>query len=160
MNIDVFRQQRNNNPPSVFRWRLWTWYVTVYLQNQKEKEATDSLCPVYWVASRDDDTSTYYVKLANYNASATTATIVIDGVTSGTITTLTGPDESSENEVGDSGVVVPVSEAITASGGSYTISLPAYAVVVVALKESQRHHSLSNSIGLAISLGCQIGVAT
>ncbi|KAH0608416.1 uncharacterized protein H6S33_001550 [Morchella sextelata] len=89
--------------------------------------------PAYWVASKNDNTGTYYVKMANYGATAVSTTITIPGATAGSVTTLTGPASDSIN-LPKNAVVVPVTTAITGSGGKFTISLPAWSVVVVAVK--------------------------
>lgn len=71
--------------------------------------------------------------MANYGATAVSTTVRISGATSGTVTTLTGPGSNSIN-MPKNALVLPVTTAINGSGGSFTLTLPAWSVVVVAVK--------------------------
>jgi len=58
--------------------------------------------PLYWSATKDDS-GTYFVKIVNYDGSASTpVTVVIPGSTGdATLTTLTAPDGTSANTLGN-----------------------------------------------------------
>lgn len=71
--------------------------------------------------------------MANYGATAVSTTVRIPGAASGTVTTLTGPGSNSVNTPKNA-LVVPVTTTITGNGGSFTLTLPAWSVVVVAVK--------------------------
>lgn len=71
--------------------------------------------------------------MANYGDTAVSTTVKIPGATSGTVTTLTGPSSSSVN-LPKNPLVVPVTTTITGSRGAFMLSLPAWSVVVVAVK--------------------------
>jgi alpha-N-arabinofuranosidase len=87
---------------------------------------------VYWVASHNTASNTFFVKLANYGTAQQTLTITIPGTTTGTLTTLTGPATGSENIPGGD-TVVPASRAITGSGGVFTFTMSAWSVAVLAV---------------------------
>jgi len=89
--------------------------------------------PVYWVASRNDATGQFFVKLANYGASAQALAVTVPGAAAGTWTVLTGPSASAIN-VNRDAVVVPVAHAIAGSAGVFAFTMPAWSVVVLAVK--------------------------
>lgn len=86
--------------------------------------------PVYWVASINDDTGVYYVKLSNYGNATESVAIAVNGTSGGTLTLLSGAADESNYPAEVN--VSPVTTDLTGSG-SYNISMPAWSVAVVAL---------------------------
>ncbi|OKL61374.1 putative alpha-L-arabinofuranosidase A [Talaromyces atroroseus] len=84
--------------------------------------------PVYWVASVAG--STYYVKLANYGSSAETVTVEIEGTSSGKLEMLSGGEFISNYP---HNVSISTQTSDVSGSGSFTISLPAWAVGVLAV---------------------------
>ncbi|KAI5777416.1 alpha-L-arabinofuranosidase E [Geopyxis carbonaria] len=96
--------------------------------------------PVYWVASVDaagaaggagGAAGTYYVKLANYGAAAASVTVRLAGATAGTLTLLSAPAPTSNNQPG-APLATPVATSVQGLG-AFTVALPAWAVAVLAV---------------------------
>jgi alpha-N-arabinofuranosidase len=84
--------------------------------------------PVYWVASVDE--STYYVKLANYGSTEESITIDIEGKTAGTVHLLSGGELGSNYP--HNITITPQTSDVSGSG-SFNLTLPAWAVAVLAV---------------------------
>jgi alpha-N-arabinofuranosidase len=84
--------------------------------------------PVYWVASVDK--STYYVKLANYGLPEESVTIDIEGTTAGTVQLLSGGELDSNYP--HNVTIAPQTSEVSGSG-SFNVTLPAWAVAVLAV---------------------------
>ncbi|KAF2091926.1 glycoside hydrolase family 51 protein [Saccharata proteae CBS 121410] len=95
----------------------------------KETTSDQGFGPVYWVASADSDD--YYVKMANYGNSSQDVTVTIAGKTTATLTTLSGDEDAYNSDV-DPDAVVPVTDSVTTNDGTFSISLPAWSVAVLA----------------------------
>jgi alpha-L-arabinofuranosidase len=93
---------------------------------------------LYWVASVNQKTSTYYLKVANTDATAVTASISLGFTVSSTAqtTVLTGAKTAS-NTLESPNVVVPVQGTIQVAGGkSISYTFPPYSVVVFKLAKA------------------------
>ncbi|RAL04416.1 Arabinosidase A [Aspergillus ibericus CBS 121593] len=95
----------------------------------KEVTSDTDFGPVYWVASSAGDA--YYVKLANYGSNPQTLTVAISGTTTGKLTILADSDPEAYNSDTQT-LVTPSESTVQASNGTFTFSLPAWAVAVLA----------------------------
>lgn len=95
----------------------------------KEVTSDSAFGPVYWVAS--SARNQYFVKLANYGADTQKVTVSIPGMKTGKLTVLADNDPNAENTDSQS-PVAPVDSNVNASDGSFTFTLPAWSVAVLA----------------------------
>ncbi|KAI9929767.1 hypothetical protein ASPWEDRAFT_155983 [Aspergillus wentii DTO 134E9] len=95
----------------------------------KEVTSDSAFGPVYWVASSAGNQ--YFVKLANYGADTQKVTVSIPGMKTGKLTVLADNDPNAENTDSQS-PVAPVDSNVNASDGSFTFTLPAWSVAVLA----------------------------
>ncbi|KAK2764246.1 hypothetical protein FQN54_008938 [Arachnomyces sp. PD_36] len=86
--------------------------------------------PVYWVAS-STTAGEYYLKLANYGQDIQDVSVSTPGLTTGTVTIIASDDPAAANTDTET-PVVPSTEDMTASGGVFTFTLPAWSVAVLA----------------------------
>lgn len=84
--------------------------------------------PVYWVASVDE--STYYVKMANYGSTEESVATNIEGAKSGTLQLLSGGELDSDYS---HNVTITPQKSEVSGSGSFNVTLPAWAVVVLAV---------------------------
>lgn len=95
----------------------------------KEVTSDSAFGPVYWVASSAGDS--YYVKLANYGSETQDVTVSIPGLSSGKLTLLADNDPEASNT--DTQTLVTPSETdVTGENGSFSFTLPAWSVAVLA----------------------------
>lgn len=95
----------------------------------KEVTSDSAFGPVYWVASSAGDS--YYVKLANYGTETQDVTISIPGTSSGKLTVLADNDPDASNTDSQT-LVTPSEKDVTAQDGSFSLTLPAWSVAVLA----------------------------
>ncbi|KAJ5998410.1 Arabinosidase A [Penicillium sp. IBT 35674x] len=96
----------------------------------KEVTSDSAFGPVYWVASSAGDSS-YFVKMANYGSDTQNLSVTIDGTTTAKLTVVGDDDANAANTV-DETPVAPVESTLTASEGTFTFTMPAWSVVVLA----------------------------
>lgn len=96
----------------------------------KEVTSDSAFGPVYWVASSAGDSS-YFVKLANYGSDTQDLSVTIDGMTTAKLTVVGDDDANAANTV-DETPVAPVISALTSSNGTFTFTMPAWSVAVLA----------------------------
>lgn len=95
----------------------------------KEVTSDSTFGPVYWVASSAGDN--YYVKLANYGSETQDVTISIPGLSSGKLTVLADNDPEASNTDTQT-LVTPSEKDVTGQDGSFSFTLPAWSVAVLA----------------------------
>ncbi|OJZ92932.1 glycoside hydrolase family 51 protein [Aspergillus luchuensis CBS 106.47] len=95
----------------------------------KEVTSDSDFGPLYWVASSAGDS--YYVKLANYGSETQDLTVSIPGTSTGKLTVLADNDPDAYNSDTQT-LVTPSESTVQASNGTFTFSLPAWAVAVLA----------------------------
>ncbi|PYI01093.1 Arabinosidase A [Aspergillus sclerotiicarbonarius CBS 121057] len=95
----------------------------------KEVTSDSDFGPVYWVASSAGDA--YHVKLANYGSDTENLTVTISGTTTGKLTILADSDPEAYNSDMQT-LVTPSKSTVQASNGTFTFSLPPWAVAVLA----------------------------
>jgi alpha-L-arabinofuranosidase len=90
---------------------------------------------VWWVASVNQRTKTYYLKVANTGAAAVNANILLEfNVTSTAQTTVLTGEKAASNTLESPNVVVPVQGRVEVEGErSITYTFPPYSVVVFRL---------------------------
>ncbi|KAJ5730448.1 uncharacterized protein N7483_004956 [Penicillium malachiteum] len=96
----------------------------------KEVTSDSAFGPVYWVASSASDSS-YFVKLANYGSDTQDLSVNINGLTTAKLT-LVGDDDPHAANTPDESPVVPVQSTLSSSNGTFTFTLPAWSVAVLA----------------------------
>jgi alpha-N-arabinofuranosidase len=96
----------------------------------KKVTSDSAFGPVYWVASSANDSS-YFVKLANYGSDTQDLSVTIDGMTTAKLTVVGDDDANASNTV-DETPVAPVESTLTASDGTFTFTVPAWSVAVLA----------------------------
>ncbi|KAJ5909428.1 Arabinosidase A [Penicillium tannophilum] len=96
----------------------------------KEVTSDSAFGPVYWVASSANDSS-YFVKLANYGSDTQDLSVTIDGTTTAKLTVVGDDDANAANTVEET-PVAPVESTLTASDGTFTFTMPAWSVAVLA----------------------------
>ncbi|KAJ5651778.1 Arabinosidase A [Penicillium longicatenatum] len=96
----------------------------------KKVTSDSAFGPVYWVASSANDSS-YFVKLANYGSDTQDLSVTIDGMTTAKLTVVGDDDANASNTV-DETPVAPVESTLTASDGTFTFTMPAWSVAVLA----------------------------
>ncbi|OCK80529.1 glycoside hydrolase family 51 protein [Lepidopterella palustris CBS 459.81] len=89
--------------------------------------------PVYWVASKLENSSTYYVKLANYGADEQMLSVDIPGTLSGKLTVLSGGKDDYNSDLHPN-TIEPTESDIKGEGGKFAFMLPAWSVAVIVLK--------------------------
>ena len=95
-------------------------------------DANAGFGPLYWVASKTDDGSSYFVKMANYAGSDESITVRIPGVSGGkgSLQLLTGPADGSNHPL-----AVDIKTTTDPVDGSaeegLTFKLPAWSVGVL-----------------------------
>ncbi|KAK8197983.1 Arabinosidase A [Phyllosticta capitalensis] len=87
--------------------------------------------PVYWSATAGSSSGAYYVKLANYGADEQSVSISIDGATGSASTTTLSGEETDANTLEAPDTVVPVTGSVDAVDGVFTVTMPAWSVVVL-----------------------------
>ncbi|ODM17091.1 putative alpha-N-arabinofuranosidase A [Aspergillus cristatus] len=95
----------------------------------KEVTSDSAFGPVYWVASSAGDK--YYVKLANYGSETQDVTVSIPGLSSGKLTVLADNDPEASNTDTQT-LVTPSEKDVTGENGSFSFTLPAWSVAVLA----------------------------
>jgi len=84
--------------------------------------------PLYWVASNAG--STHYVKLANYGSSSESVTVNIAGTKSGQLQLLSGAELGSNYP---NNVTITTQTSSISGSGSFTFTIPAWGVAVLAV---------------------------
>ncbi|KAJ6014800.1 Arabinosidase A [Penicillium herquei] len=96
----------------------------------KEVTSDSAFGPVYWVASSASESS-YFVKLANYGSDTQDLSVSIDGLTTAKLTVV-GDDDPDAANTPDESLVVPLESTLSSSNGTFTFTLPAWSVAVLA----------------------------
>ncbi|KAJ5621443.1 Arabinosidase A [Penicillium herquei] len=96
----------------------------------KEVTSDSAFGPVYWVASSASDSS-YFVKLANYGSETQDLSVSISGLSTAKLTVV-GDDDPDAANTPDESPVVPVESTLSSSNGTFTFTLPAWSVAVLA----------------------------
>ncbi|KAJ5733607.1 Arabinosidase A [Penicillium malachiteum] len=96
----------------------------------KEVTSDSAFGPVYWVASSASDSS-YFVKLANYGSDTQDLSVSISGLSTAKLTVV-GDDDPNAANTPDESPVVPVESTLSSSNGTFTFTLPAWSVAVLA----------------------------
>lgn len=96
----------------------------------KEATSDSAFGPVYWVASSAGNR--YFVKMANYSPNAEDVTVSVPGTRSGKLTVLADDDPNASNSDSET-LVTPSEKDITGENGSFSFSLPAWSVAVLAV---------------------------
>lgn len=84
---------------------------------------------MYWVASSAGNK--YFVKLANYGSDPQDVTVSISGMSSGKLTLVADNDPDAFNSESQT-LVTPAEKDVTGKDGSFTFTLPAWSVCVLA----------------------------
>lgn len=91
--------------------------------------------PVYWAAGQNTDTGAYVLKLASYNASASTpVSAAVAGLAPGTpanLTVLTAPDAYASARIGSDPVVYTHTSLVAGPSGVFTFELPDLAIALL-----------------------------
>jgi alpha-N-arabinofuranosidase len=90
--------------------------------------STTDFGPLYWVATKTD--SNYYMKLANYGPDEQNVTVSIPKTDSGRLEMLSGPQNDGNQPYNVT--VLPVTTKLKGDHGNFSITMPPWAVAVLA----------------------------
>ncbi|KAJ5707457.1 hypothetical protein N7488_007258 [Penicillium malachiteum] len=96
----------------------------------KEVTSDSVFGPVYWVAFSASDSS-YFFKLANYGSEIQDLSVSISGLSTAKLTVV-GDDDPNAANTPEESPVVPVESTLSSSNGTFTFTLPAWSVAVLA----------------------------
>lgn len=117
-------------------WGSTSYYVQkLFSENRgstiKEVTSDSGFGPVYWVASNSGDT--YYVKLANYGEKSESVRVTVPGAKAGTLSLVSDSDPNAANTDLEQNLVVPSENKVKSSNGTFTFTMPAWGVGVLAV---------------------------
>ncbi|OJJ98875.1 hypothetical protein ASPACDRAFT_1881644 [Aspergillus aculeatus ATCC 16872] len=117
-------------------WGSTSYYVQkLFSENRgstiKEVTSDSGFGPVYWVASNSDDT--YYVKLANYGEKSESVSVTVPGAKAGSLSLVSDSDPDAANTDLEQNLVVPSVNKVKSSNGTFTFTMPAWGVGVLAV---------------------------
>ncbi|PYI15696.1 Arabinosidase A [Aspergillus violaceofuscus CBS 115571] len=117
-------------------WGSTSYYVQkLFSENRgstiKEVTSDSGFGPVYWVASNSGDT--YYVKLANYGEKSESVSVTVPGAKAGTLSLVSDSDPDAANTDLEQNLVVPYENQVKSSNGTFTFTMPAWGVGVLAV---------------------------
>ncbi|KAJ5593923.1 Arabinosidase A [Penicillium hispanicum] len=95
----------------------------------KEVTSDAAFGPVYWVAS--STSNNYFVKLANYGSDVQDVSVAISGMTTAKLTVVGDNDPNASNTDTET-PITPVDSTLSTSNGTFTFTLPAWSVAVLA----------------------------
>jgi alpha-N-arabinofuranosidase len=118
----------------------WSWTPPVRTRNGVADPAQPAreLPSLYYNATRDAKSKTYYLKVVNRAATAQPVHVVLQGAgaiqPTGTALVLKGENLDDTNTIGQPRKIVPVEEKVSGLSADFTRDFPAFSVTVLKLK--------------------------